>query len=313
MIKIILSPWNRVWFVSIIVALFFVGGWAYFNAEAVKSSHIKPVIPIVTGDWINDNLLRMAHLRSRVPDLGLYTYQVKMKDNLWKIAKKKKFSVHTLIAFNPQLKTYDLSVKQLILIPSRAGTLHIIQPGDTWEAVGKRYEIDTDTVRKANMWVEALVAGELLFIPDRRPDIDLMNEGMKEKYELRALFVSPLGGRLSSTFGKRKHPVTGQKSFHGGIDIAVKDGTWVGAAADGVVTVAGDGIGHYGKAVFIKHENGYETHYGHLSKIYVRVGQKVKARKLIARSGSTGRVTGPHLHFTIKRNGQPKDPLKFIW
>lgn len=313
MIKIIIAPWNRVWFTAIILITVFIGAWAYFHAEAVKASHIRPSFPLVTGDWINDNQVRIAHLRLRVPNLGLYTYKVKMRDNLWKIARKKRFSVHTLIAFNPQLKTYDLSINQIILIPSRSGTLHKIQSGDTWELVGKRYEISPDTVRKTNEWVEKLVPGELLFIPDRRPDIDLMNEDMKEKYELRALFVSPLGGRLSSSFGKRRHPVTGQRSFHGGIDIAVKEGTWVGAAADGVVTLAGSDIGHYGKAVFIRHENGYETHYGHLSKIYVRAGQKVKARKLIARSGSTGRVTGPHLHFTIKRNGQAKDPLKFIW
>jgi murein DD-endopeptidase MepM/ murein hydrolase activator NlpD len=107
--------------------------------------------------------------------------------------------------------------------------------------------------------------------------------------------------------------VTGQQGFHAGIDIAVPEGSWVGAGADGVVTVAGDGIGHYGKAVFIDHEDGYETQYGHLSKIFVHVGQRVKARQLIAKSGSTGRVTGPHLHFTIKKNGVPKDPLRYIW
>jgi murein DD-endopeptidase MepM/ murein hydrolase activator NlpD len=145
------------------------------------------------------------------------------------------------------------------------------------------------------------------------PDMDLMRESLRKKYEMRALFVSPLGGRLSSSFGNRIHPILGVPSFHGGIDIAVREGTWVGAAADGVVAFAGDNAGHLGKAVFIKHQNGYETHYGHLSKIFVQYGQKVKARKLIAKSGSTGRSTGPHLHFTIKHNGAFLDPLKFLW
>jgi murein DD-endopeptidase MepM/ murein hydrolase activator NlpD len=79
-----------------------------------------------------------------------------------------------------------------------------------------------------------------------------------------------------------------------------------------VITASND-VGHYGTAVFIDHQNGYITHYGHLSKIYVHVGQHVKAHQLIAKSGATGRVTGPHLHFTIKKNGVNLDPLKFIW
>ena len=111
----------------------------------------------------------------------------------------------------------------------------------------------------------------------------------------------------------RRHPVTGVRSLHGGIDIAVKEGTWVGAAAAGTVIFASHDAGHYGTAVYIYHGNGYVTHYGHLSKIYTHVGQKVKARQLIAKSGSTGRSTGPHLHFTIKKNDVSIDPIKFIW
>ena len=87
----------------------------------------------------------------------------------------------------------------------------------------------------------------------------------------------------------------------------------VSAAADGVVIVASNDVGHYGTAVFIDHQNGYVTHYGHLSKLLVRVGQKVKAGKLIAKSGSTGRSTGPHLHFTIKKNDKSLNPQDFLW
>jgi murein DD-endopeptidase MepM/ murein hydrolase activator NlpD len=258
--------------------------------------------------------LRLAYLQRKIPTVGFYIYTVRIKENLWKIASRHHYSVHTIIGCNPQLLTYDVSVGQRIIIPSTAGTLHPIQPGDSWQSIATRYRVPVEKIHRINAAITVLAPGEYMFIPGARPDTDLMNKEMKAKYELRSLFTSPLGGRLSSLFGKRKHPVTGAlNSFHGGIDIAVPSGTWVGAAAAGVVTVAGSGIGHYGTAVFIDHEDGYTTEYGHLSKVFVRVGQRVKARQLIAKSGSTGRVTGPHLHFTIKKNGVAKDPLKYIW
>lgn len=257
---------------------------------------------------------QLALLQRRIPTVPFYIHTIKIRENLWKIAAKHHYSVHSIIGCNPQLETYDVSVGQRILIPSKAGTLHLVQPGDTWERIGQRYRLPAELIKGINTGVNGLEPGDYIFVPGRRPDTELMNEAMRQKYELRSLFASPLGGRLSSLFGKRKHPVTGQQGImHAGIDIAVPNGTWVGAAADGVVTVASAGIGHYGTAVFVDHEDGYETQYGHLSKIYVHEGQRVKARQLIAKSGCTGRVTGPHLHFTIKKNGIPKDPLKYIW
>jgi len=257
---------------------------------------------------------RLAYLQQKVPTVGFYIHTVKSKENLWKIASRHHYSVHSIIGCNPQLETYDVAIGQRILIPSKGGSLHPVQPGDTWVSVGARYRVAPEKIQGINTGVAALVPGSYIFIPGVRPDTDLMNKAMQEKYQLRSLFTSPLGGRLSSLFGKRKHPVTGSlHSFHGGIDIAVPSNTWVGAAAAGVVTVASDGIGHYGTAVFVDHEDGYETQYGHLSRVLVHVGQRVKARQLIAKSGATGRVTGPHLHFTIKKNGVPKDPLKYIW
>jgi len=198
-------------------------------------------------------------------------------------------------------------------MPSIGGNLHPVSPTDTWQSIAEKYNIEENVLKETNCGVTDLSKEFYIFIPGKKPAVDLMNESMQEKYALRDLFRSPLAGRLSSTFGTRRHPVTGKVSKHGGIDIAVKTGTLVGAAADGIVTVASTNVGHYGTAVFIDHQNGYITHYGHLSKILVRVGQKVRAGQIIARSGSTGRSTGPHLHFTVKKNGVSLDPLKFLW
>ena len=297
----------------LIYVLILCAGITIFHAQsigprAVAAPQVSDV-KILTQDLD----LRLKHLQGRVTGASFFIEKIKSRDNLWKMARKRGYTVHSILGCNPQMETYDIHIGQLVLVPSKGGTLRQVQKGDTWESIAKKYDIAKNELERCNGGVKTLNAGEYIFVPGRMPDIDLMNEKLKEKYELRALFVSPLGGRLSSTFGKRRHPVTGKPSFHGGIDIAVHEGTWVGAAADGVVTVAGDTGGHYGRAVFISHQNGYETQYGHLSKIFVRPGQRVKARKLIAKSGSTGRSTGPHLHFTVKKNGKAIDPLKFIW
>jgi LysM repeat protein len=286
----------------------------------LEASHSREKTPIITRQNIhNENLLAqdidllLDHLKYRVTGAGFFIKKIKMRENLWKIASKRGYTVHSILGCNPQMETYDVQVNQRILLPSRAGTLHQIQKGDTWGTISGRYDVSAVEIQRCNGNVKKLIPGEFVFIPGGKPDMDLMNESLRKKYEMRALFVSPLGGRLTSSFGNRIHPITGTPSFHGGIDIAVHEGTWVGAAADGVVTFAGDNGGHLGKAVFIRHQNGYETQYGHLSKICVHTGQKVIARKLIAKSGSTGRSTGPHLHFTIKRNGVCLDPLQFLW
>jgi LysM repeat protein len=286
-------------------------------AQAVYARNNKPKNiqqkAVTAGPTVDEVGLRLNQIAHRVTCVGFSIKKVKMHENLWKIARKRGYTVHTILGCNPQMETYDIKVNQRLLLPSKAGILHPIQKGDSWKTIAIRYDVEAGELRKFNGNVKKLVNGEFVFVPDAMPDMDLMNEKLRGKYELRALFVSPLGGRLSSPFGHRIHPITGKPSFHGGIDIAVREGTWVGAAADGVVTFAGDNAGHYGKAVFIRHQNGYETQYGHLSKIFVHIGQRVKAYKLIARSGSTGRSTGPHLHFTIKHNGAFIDPLKFLW
>ena len=303
----------KVWHFAFLFSVLLLFAIVWFALSRPPSEKPSPKLNYTPQTLMNDLDSRLKYLQSRTSNVGFCIHTVKMKENLWKIATKRHYSVHTIIGCNPQLETYEVNYKQKIIIPSRAGTLHVVRPDDSWKKIAARYKTTTEALAKFNPGESKLTAGDMVFVPDRRPDMELMNDKMREKYELRALFVSPLGGRLTSTFGMRWHPITGQHSMHGGIDIAVREGTWVGAAADGVVIVASHDVGHYGTAVFIDHQDGYITHYGHLSKIFVHVGQHVKAHQLIAKSGSTGRSTGPHLHFTIQKNGVNKDPLKFIW
>lgn len=119
---------------------------------------------------------------------------------------------------------------------------------------------------------------------------------------------------LTSYFGYRDDPFTGEQSFHGGIDLACPEGTPVIAAADGTVTYvnAADPWGYgYGYHVIVEHEKGLSTLYGHCSAVSVTSGQTVKAGEVIAYVGSTGNSTGDHLHFEVRRNGEREDPL--LW
>ena len=118
------------------------------------------------------------------------------------------------------------------------------------------------------------------------------------------------GGRLASRFGYRIHPIFHTKKLHTGVDLASRTGTPIYASGDGIVEKAGWSSG-YGKFVGLKHVNGFETGYGHMSRIAdgMRPGVRVRQGQIIGYVGSTGNSTGPHLHFEIKVNGRFVDPL----
>ncbi len=117
--------------------------------------------------------------------------------------------------------------------------------------------------------------------------------------------------RTSSTFGNRKDPFTGRLAFHSGIDYPAPSGTQVFAAGAGTVTFVGTQAG-YGNMVEITHSSGLITRYGHLSSFIAKEGQKVAAGTPIARVGSTGRSTGPHLHFEVRRSDSAVDPARYL-
>jgi murein DD-endopeptidase MepM/ murein hydrolase activator NlpD len=123
--------------------------------------------------------------------------------------------------------------------------------------------------------------------------------------------IRPADGWVTSGFGYRISPFTGQKEFHAGLDIANKPGTKIIATADGRVSFAG-GKMYIGNMVIIDHGHGRITKYGHMKKILVHPGQRVKRGEVIGLIGNTGRSTGPHVHYEVRINGTPVNPLKYI-
>jgi murein DD-endopeptidase MepM/ murein hydrolase activator NlpD len=118
-------------------------------------------------------------------------------------------------------------------------------------------------------------------------------------------------GAITSTYGERLDPITGRSSFHPGVDFAAPQGTNVVSVATGVVTWAGYHA-EYGNLVEINHGNGYSTRYGHNERVLVKVGDTVQKGQRLALSGSTGRSTGPHVHFEVLRDGSVVNPWTFI-
>lgn len=119
--------------------------------------------------------------------------------------------------------------------------------------------------------------------------------------------------RLASGFGYRIDPVYKTTKFHAGLDFAAPQGSPVYATADGVVKLAGNTGDGYGNHVIINHGFSYETLFGHMVRIKVRAGQKIKRGEVIGWVGSTGKSTGPHLHYEVHKNGRPVDPVYFFY
>jgi len=158
---------------------------------------------------------------------------------------------------------------------------------------------------------------DLSGLGDRAARLGAQLSAVEEKIDRQLRWISavpaitPARGLLASGFGYRADPITGQRAFHQGIDISATAGKPVHAAADGIVVRTGR-LGNLGSAVFVSHGFGYTTRYGHLGKIVVRPGEHVRRGTVLGYVGSTGRATGYHLHYEVRQNGEPVDPLPFM-
>ena len=133
-----------------------------------------------------------------------------------------------------------------------------------------------------------------------------------QKYLSRVPLGPPVWGRITSRYGYRIDPFTGKYEFHEGVDIRAPWGTRVRATADGKVIYAG-WKGGYGKVVILKHAYGFRTMYAHLSRIKVKPGQWVKSGDIVGYVGSTGRSTGPHVHYEVWRYSKRENPIKYMY
>jgi len=236
------------------------------------------------------------------PPLTKTIHTVQSGENLWVIARKHGVDVATLFGANEQLDGDYIHPGDQLVVPSQKGVLVTVKKEKSLSQIADRYRVPLATVSRANRLDPGamLAPGQEIFVPGGRP-LD------------RGTFIWPLVnyGRISSGFGYRTHPMYRRRLWHSGIDLTAGYGTPIRAARSGRVISCGWN-GGYGKAVVLRHDNGFQTIYGHCSKTYVKRNQYVKKGQTIATVGSTGISTGPHLHFEVRKGGRAVNPLRYL-
>lgn len=243
-------------------------------------------------------------------ELTYTVYKVKQGDMISLLAESFGVTQDTLISINEIKQSRLLQIGQYLRIPNMPGINYSVKTdGETVHSIAASFKVSEDKCSIVNNLTlnEPLKAGQQLFVPDAEMD-------WVTKQEINGdLFVKPLKSTFvyTSYFGWRDSPFTGERSYHNGIDMAAVTGTKIYAALYGKVTTAGwsDSYGNY---VIVTHHSGYKTLYGHMSAINVTVGQVVTTNTVLGRVGSTGKSTGPHLHFTVFKNNVAVDPAN-LW
>jgi murein DD-endopeptidase MepM/ murein hydrolase activator NlpD len=238
-------------------------------------------------------------------------YIVKRGDTISGIAQKYALSMDAVIASNNISNAGLLRIGEKLKIPNMDGIPYTVKQGDTLEKISKTMGVPFVAILDANDIQDSNIKAEtVLFIPGAKMKKDELNKALGISIG-RDSFIYPIRGRLTSPFGWRDDPITGARTYHAALDIAAALGTPVKAAMKGTISSAGQNA-IYGKFVIITHSNGYQSMYAHMSAISVAQGTAVEQGAKIGEVGSTGRSTGPHLHFALFKNGRSLDPLEFL-
>ncbi len=260
-------------------------------------------------------------------------YEVQSGDTLSEISIKVNIPIDRLIEMNDSLKDENSTIRvgQELIITIPEPELSVIRKEEKY--IEEIYDAEVIYVDNNSWYTNQMVTlqepssgfRKIVAVVSYLNDEETGREIIKEEVVKEAVpkivergtiipptYVKPVsGGRLSSRFGRRSAPTKGASTYHKGVDWAVPTGTPVYASCGGTVVKAGWG-GGYGYVVYIKHEDGRQTRYAHLSKVLVSVGSKVNQGTRIGSSGNTGISSGPHLHFEMLINGKQVDPLKYL-
>ncbi len=249
--------------------------------------------------------------------MEIITYTVQANDNVWSIATGFGLEVETVVWANPAVENAPdlLSVGQVLSILPVDGIYYTVQAGDTVDKLAKDYKAEAEKITgfALNGLEEpyALTPGQKVVIPGGRKKIVVASN----YYPMTRVGKAPAGAAKGS--GNFAWPAKGWLtqafwSGHQGIDIGNRTGTPILAADAGYVIMAGRDTWGYGNQVLVDHGNGYLTRYAHLHTVGVKAGMSVKRNQQIGTMGSTGRSTGPHLHFEIIQGRVRRNPLGFL-
>jgi len=282
-----------------------------------------------TRDRLNEIQEQQVELEKEAKEriLAIYKQQrVKLMDGLLNSASVTDFLDH--VYYQRRVLDYDKQVLSALIDQSENIKKYnetLAQETRKMSEITQRLEnIERDIViqkRSQNKIVSKLKSERSIYETAER---QLEKESIKLIYKISKLagekldnpdatgtFHYPVKAKITSPFGPRRHPIFGVRSMHSGIDLAAPRGTAVKASEGGLVIYAG-WYGGYGKVVILDHSKGYSTLYAHLEKIKVSVGKRVRQGKTIGVEGATGYATGPHVHFEVRTQGRPQNPVYYL-
>jgi murein DD-endopeptidase MepM/ murein hydrolase activator NlpD len=241
-----------------------------------------------------------------IETLRIVNYTVKKGDTISSIANQFKVNLDTIVSYN-SIKTARTVTSGVILkIPNTNGLKYVVRTGDCISCIARKFDVELNKILDWNdVSSDTIKPKDVLFIPGARMSKVELNK------VFGTFFMWPVTGIISSDYGFRIHPIDGTRNFHNGLDIAGVKGMTIKAASSGKVLKIGKNF-VYGNFIIVQHEDGYQTFYGHLSKINTSERKYVEQGEKIGEMGNSGYSTGDHLHFTIYKNGETVDPQLFL-
>lgn len=287
-------------------------GQKFVNSQEIDADYIKVVTDVIPNRQIAATAIPDERKRSES-----FTYTIQSGDSLSTVGEKFKISVDALEYVNGLTDSSILSIGDVLTIPPVTGLIHKVVDGDTLDSIAKKYDVAPQGIADFNYILDTstLAVGTELVIPGGSvptPVIPVVpTYGSSPTYAVNTPnlgdgFVWPTTVRIITQYFSW---------YHNGLDIAVPWG-WgmppLFASSSGTVTRSGWDPWGLGLHVAIDHGNGFETVYGHMSRIDVGYGQRVSKGQHIGLMGNTGRSTGPHVHFIIKYNGVAQNPSSYV-
>jgi Membrane proteins related to metalloendopeptidases len=297
-----------------LLAVFSLSAYSIRSAYIISKSTPATITPVYS-DFDESQVPSLSHRLVMPEKAKIVKYTVKSGDTVESISKAYSVNVSTIAESNGISKDSSLKEGQTLTFSSVDGIVYKVKDGETLWDISQAYSIELASITSASGInpSDTLSIGQELIIPGAdklkavKTNNDVKSSGTVKVASRSSLMgILPVKGHLTSGYGRR------EDGFHKGIDLCAPTGSSVYASMDGKVTFSGWDNGGYGYLIIINHGNGYQTYYGHNSKLLVKAGQSVSKGQVIAAVGMTGDASAPHCHFEVRKNGTPVNPLSYV-
>jgi len=289
----------------------------FYNIVIKKGTRVNPESYVMSQGFplftAQKEYIALVKNYPRNPGVKLRIHAMQPGESYWNVTNRYNITIDTLIAANPFLNSLDAKEGVELVIPAEDGVLFAFNDFIDVLRMSSKLDYKKKILGDYLPKIYKLISNDdirLVFFPDARPA--MVNPSLERLYSYRSIFQAPLKGAYSSMFGDRVDPFYHAMAFHNGVDIMAPYSNKIHPSREGMVIYTGWRDG-YGQTIVIQHNDGYCSLYAHCSKMMVKVGEWVTKENVIGLVGSTGRSTGPHLHFTLMLHDKIINPLIVIW